>query len=59
MNKGLILWDIDGTLLRRVSKESNSIHFEALYGDKNYFVDSTELTGLTDWEVLNFYEKNI
>lgn len=58
MNKGLILWDIDGTLLRRVSKESNSIHFEALYGNKNYFVDGTELTGLTDWEVLNFYEKN-
>lgn len=59
MNKGLILWDIDGTLLKRASRESKSIHLEALYGDTNYSVDSTELTGLTDWEVLNHYEKNI
>lgn len=58
MNKGLILWDIDGTLLERVSKELSSIHLQALYGDKHQSTSETELTGLTDWEVLNFYEKD-
>jgi phosphoglycolate phosphatase-like HAD superfamily hydrolase len=58
MKKGLILWDIDGTLLKRVDKEVISIHIEALYGEKKHPAHSTELTGLTDWEVLNYYEED-
>jgi phosphoglycolate phosphatase-like HAD superfamily hydrolase len=58
MKKGLLLWDIDGTLLQRASKESNSIHMEALHRKKTCTADSTELTGLTDWEVLNYHERD-
>jgi phosphoglycolate phosphatase-like HAD superfamily hydrolase len=54
VKKGLLLWDIDGTLARRTIRQRIPIHFRAL--DSIYSsVPQTELTGLSDWEVLNHY----
>ena len=57
MKKGLLLWDIDGTLVQRTASKAKSIHLRAL-GKENTFT-STELTGLTDWDVLKNYEEDI
>ena len=54
VKKGLLLWDIDGTLARRTIRQRIPIHFRAL--DSIYSSEpQTELTGLSDWEVLNHY----
>lgn len=55
MRRGLLLWDIDGTLVQRSSPQVTSIHLRAL-GKETGVETSSELTGLTDWEVLMHYE---
>ena len=55
MTRGLLLWDIDGTLVERSSYRSTSIHLRAL-GKQDQVETSSELTGFTDWEVLKHYE---
>lgn len=52
-NQGLILWDIDGTLITTTRNNSASPHRNAtlLHGIKNSDQDP-ELTGATDYEVL-------
>jgi phosphoglycolate phosphatase len=52
--KGLLLWDIDGTLARRTIRQKIPIHFKALESIYSS-VPQTELTGRSDWEVLNHY----
>jgi hypothetical protein len=53
MDKGILLWDVDGTLIQSTSSQSVSLHRRAL-GDfgtlKNNIV--METSGQTDWQVL-------
>jgi phosphoglycolate phosphatase-like HAD superfamily hydrolase len=58
VNNGLLLWDIDGTLARRTAKQSIPIHLRAL--DLTHSsAAQTELTGLSDWEVLTHYAESL
>lgn len=52
---GILLWDIDGTLVRAEEKTKSSIHVEAL--GLNQRVEIEDLPGFSDWEVLVFYAK--
>ena len=49
--KGIILWDLDGTLLHKAMPSSKSAHADAL-GLKEFSKSNHELTGLSDWDVL-------
>lgn len=59
MSKGLLLWDIDGTLVKRRNSNRTSIHLEALNMPPMPNESATELTGLTDWEVLKHYSTDL
>lgn len=52
-NSRLILWDIDGTLVRLKRADSSSPHKNALFAlDYSFNQFNFELSGLTDYEVL-------
>lgn len=53
----LILWDIDGTIVKKIGESSYSIHRDALglSPDSN---NSNELTGLSDWDVLKHFAQD-
>lgn len=50
--QGVLLWDIDGTLIRKSRKDFPSIHLKALGLDEKTFRNE-ETAGLSDWDVLN------
>jgi phosphoglycolate phosphatase-like HAD superfamily hydrolase len=54
VSKGIILWDIDGTLVTKEPSADIPIHFRAL-GIQTSNLDTTSLSGLTDWDVLCKY----
>ena len=49
--KGVLLWDIDGTLIEKSGANKKSRHHEVLGVKEDWFPDSS-LQGLSDWEVL-------
>ena len=51
---GILLWDIDGTLVRKSGKSSSSAHLWALGLDQANS-SKLELSGLSDWQVLERY----
>lgn len=61
VKKGVILWDIDGTLLLNLNESTQSVHSEVfkLIGVKSKKPEQ-KLTGLTDYEViLKFIDSNM
>lgn len=50
-NAGVLLWDIDGTLVLKKSGSLKSVHLFALQASPRITID-TDLTGLSDWDVL-------
>ena len=53
MSKGLLLWDIDGTLITSKSRHRFSLHQRALSPSPELFTwNEKGMSGHTDWQVL-------
>lgn len=52
--QGILLWDIDGTLVRKKDTKVPSIHLRALRLEIST-VDNSDMSGLSDWDVLTKY----
>lgn len=52
---GILLWDIDGTLIRKLGESRFSRHLQALGINKS--TESQDYAGLSDWDVLLNYTR--
>ena len=56
--KGALLWDLDGTLVRRKKNDRFSVHLAAIGLDPETN-NVTDLTGFSDWEVISHYSEKL